>query len=436
MSGLAALLMLGTLAGCIGNGSFSEADTQGPTVDLRGLWINEYAVGYAITQDGQSVTLEQTVTHHKTHGTVKGRVFVSDDQQTAITVAPDGAQASENWGGRYFWTLRKRILGFAADDPVASRNPIFEGGLVCQLPFNGDGTLAVTLQGTFRRCVVQLVHFWHEKLSTEGIPGCKPFMSVTPIEEPRPTTVWDLVGKNGEPLTHFQAITIDALRQARARSSLCAKRTGEVGGKPCWWILAPFNNRGRGWWTSDDVLIAELYLKDPDSGALPLDVAGVARHDSKSGWQPLEHVLVSESEWTNVRANLEGGRVVGVQPVLYAEPQVEWTLFGAERNRDGALPWILFRNRMAIILKNRTLPKLLREAKTSDLSNLVLRIEQVFLEVTREAESCKDAAQRMIETNSGDPTRLTNLAHAYQEEVVVWKPILAAIKDELANRGK
>jgi hypothetical protein len=96
------------------------------------------------------------------------------------------------------------------------------------------------------------------------------------------------------------------------------------------------------------------------------------------------------------------------------------------------------RNRALVAAKNQQLPGMLREKKTDELSALVVKIEQTILDLNHECEVAKDQAQQATATN-GDARQieeLRGLAISYRERIELLKPILTALKEEIANRGR
>ena len=96
------------------------------------------------------------------------------------------------------------------------------------------------------------------------------------------------------------------------------------------------------------------------------------------------------------------------------------------------------RNRAIIAAKNQQLPAILRDSKTDELSALVIKIEQTILDLDHECEVAKDRAQQATATN-GDARQideLRGLAISYRERIELLKPILTALKEEIANRNR
>jgi tetratricopeptide (TPR) repeat protein len=105
-------------------------------------------------------------------------------------------------------------------------------------------------------------------------------------------------------------------------------------------------------------------------------------------------------------------------------------------------------NRAIVTAKNQQLPTLLRDSKTSDLTALVIKIEQAVLDLNHESEIANDRAQRIAA--GSDRTRrsvtengstqgieeIRGLAISYQERIELLKPIAAALKEEIANRNR
>lgn len=103
------------------------------------------------------------------------------------------------------------------------------------------------------------------------------------------------------------------------------------------------------------------------------------------------------------------------------------------------------RNRALIAAKNRDLPALLREGRTSELTALGVRIEQCLLDLNHEAEVAKDRAQQLSATGATsdlssaaatDFSHWRGLAISYRERVELLKPILEALRTEVAQRGR
>jgi tetratricopeptide (TPR) repeat protein len=96
------------------------------------------------------------------------------------------------------------------------------------------------------------------------------------------------------------------------------------------------------------------------------------------------------------------------------------------------------RNRAIIAAKNQQLPAILRDSKAAELSALVVKIEQTILDLNHESEVAKDRAQQATATN-GDARQieeLRGLTISYRERIELLKPILTALKEEIANRGR
>jgi hypothetical protein len=96
------------------------------------------------------------------------------------------------------------------------------------------------------------------------------------------------------------------------------------------------------------------------------------------------------------------------------------------------------RNRAIIAAKNQQLPAILRGTKTDELSALVVKIEQTILDLNHESEVAKDRAQQAManQGNSDQIEELRGLTISYRERIELLKPILAALKEEIANRNR
>jgi hypothetical protein len=114
------------------------------------------------------------------------------------------------------------------------------------------------------------------------------------------------------------------------------------------------------------------------------------------------------------------------------------------------------RNRALVAAKNQQIPAILRESKTDELTSLVVKIEQTILDLNHECEVAKDQAQQSVVDGSsenarqsrggrGDASQTTaptqfeetrGLAICYRERIELLKPILVALKEEIANRNR
>ena len=128
-------------------------------------------------------------------------------------------------------------------------------------------------------------------------------------------------------------------------------------------------------------------------------------------------------------------------------------LVAAEKNDSIARE----RNHALIAAKNLQLPAILRDKKTDELAALVVKVEQTILDLNHECEVAKDQAQQSVASN-GNPRdtagigrargqvdaaararnldELRGLAISYRERIELLKPILQALKEEIADRNR
>ncbi len=93
------------------------------------------------------------------------------------------------------------------------------------------------------------------------------------------------------------------------------------------------------------------------------------------------------------------------------------------------------RNRALVAANTLTLPGLLQRRKTAELVDLTVKMEQVILDLEHEAELAMGSAQGEAgEGNSAQ--RYREWALVYKERISILRPMLSAIKEEIANRGK
>jgi hypothetical protein len=93
------------------------------------------------------------------------------------------------------------------------------------------------------------------------------------------------------------------------------------------------------------------------------------------------------------------------------------------------------RNRELIAAKTLTLPGLLQNDKTAQLVDLSVKFEQVMFDLEHEAQLARDRAQ--ADAANGTPAEgEQEWSLIYRERIEILKPMLSAIKDEIANRGR
>jgi hypothetical protein len=122
-----------------------------------------------------------------------------------------------------------------------------------------------------------------------------------------------------------------------------------------------------------------------------------------------------------------------------AEAFAQATLAGLLAGQDKSVSLARARNRALIAAKTTQLPALLRDSRTADLTTLVVKIEQVILDLDHECEVAKDQAQRILAESSANSSRvdeLRGLSICYRERIELLKPMLGALKDELVNRDR
>ncbi len=91
---------------------------------------------------------------------------------------------------------------------------------------------------------------------------------------------------------------------------------------------------------------------------------------------------------------------------------------------------------LLITWKNRHLDNVLKNATTAELRDYVDQIEHTIFKATDASEREKDAAQQLVAAGTEGGDAHTNLSRAYRLRIEVLKPMLAAIKEEIANRSR
>jgi len=94
------------------------------------------------------------------------------------------------------------------------------------------------------------------------------------------------------------------------------------------------------------------------------------------------------------------------------------------------------RTRLLVQAKTKTLPTVLSERKTGALKDLVVAIETAILDLSHESEAANGRAQDLIAKGGAGAAEERELALALKERIEVWKPVLAAVKDEVKSRER
>lgn len=477
---LLAVVLLASACANINN-YYSPADQQGPPVDVSGSWYFTDGRGLPVvkvvpTGSHARVIVKSTGAsseQYELDGEIQGRVLLAHSRlmECALTVAPEGRQARVGFaGGAWSGTegvAHRLVLGKSGDRDAARADPLLGGGLVCQLPAPGGSTREV------------LVFLEYRPKGTGGVSATRTFITLE-----NPPRVW----KAPYPGDGLFAHVLDrgVLVEARAGSTLKGKQSVTLDGKPGWLVLSPgWNEREPN--VRPARLLAEFYRNDPETGALPEEVVDVAERGPAGEWRPAPHYLLSSSTLTQAQAVLEGGRPVRIELVQPAEPALDEFLVLEEK----VIPQARWRNRALLEVKNRTLPKILRDLKTSELTSLATRLEKFVLDLNHESELQRDRAQKSVEnstvsageiredkreiaqirTQLADPNLeegisdrlrarlreleisvarlerergdsqsgvddLREMSTVYKERVELLKPFLAAIKEEIGNRSK
>lgn len=485
------------LFGCGIGSEIQQADLEAPQANVAGGWFC-YG-GKAIlnlVQNGREVTgkvtLLESVHSLAVRGQVTGRVVrgtvVPTDTNSpldwAFIVSADGVTAQ--WivdlalgnlskGAYYRIALGPSSAGWAhAGDPSVA------GGIIGYFPVRADG-LAVLSPGTadVTRPLLVNLHYFFDQQGT-----IVPHRSFVALDAPR------FAQYVATPLsTQFisRDLDVETLRKARSHSPLYRKHAGTVEGKPCWWVLAP-------WWDggSHDLfpnhIMAELYYQDPDGGGLPADYAWeVAKRGVGGVWEPSYAYLLGTQKLVGVSATVEHGMPTGVQVQDVPEPPLSAFLAGKEQT----VYLGRWRNRILLLAKTATLPKTLQQSKNSELADLMAKVEQLALDLNHESELNRDQAQKKVEkgavsaqeireskreigqiqiqlqdpdlapalrgslqgrlgqlqgsvaaaeqhekASEAEVDLLREMATVYKERIEILKPMIVAIKEEVANRAK
>jgi hypothetical protein len=442
-----ALFAQAALLGCAAEATYSPLDQQGPLTEFAGMWIDSGGGTLAIKQHGGGVTCS-TADGKTWRGTVNGRVLVSENRAVAMTASPDGKSADMNWawpasGARGTDRLYRAIVGPSSEHDRTKHDALQSGGLICQLP-SSYFSLAVPGQTPppVRQYLVMLEFAPDERGAIQprrvaisfpiGPPGALNINSrigvmVTNISGDQASAmILPVQGTEGL----FQMVGFEDLRQARMHSPFYASREGTLDGKRCWWVTVPRWGTGDGLHPTE--LSAELYWSNPYSrGAVPSDiVTGIAVRQPGKEWQSKATYLPRTDKF--IRVGTEPGTdPPQVEVAEDPEPALEPFLV----SKETAIAEARWRTRALLAVKNRSLRKICDQGSTSDLKSLVEKLEGHILDVSHEGELAKDKVQKELEAGrAADMWR--EMVIVYKERIEILKPVLGAIKEEVANRGK
>ena len=427
-------LLLGLLlasGGCMATDT-NRVDAEGPAADVSGAWLargKPYMVALAqqgarVTGQWQDRTPDNPMPDANILGGIRGRILEAKigGHLNYFTVAPDGTRGKWSYIGEFY---RFRV-GASARDPRFVDEPLLRGGLVARYPVRPDGSVADSFDREFAKNPEREVLFF-EQYRTDGEGQVTRTEAIVPIDPPRQAHAKEPNRADDPGLR----MTVQGLRQFRDNVSLCKKQPGELDGTPCWWVMSPFWSEGQTE-LAPGIVMAELYRRDPGPDSLPVEVVEVARRAAGGSWQPVSSYLKSSQGLIYARAVIESGRVVRVETVKPERIDLASLIAGTDAG-IGAARW---RNRALLEAKVVGLTKFVTEQRTSDLVALVLQIEKAILDANHEGELLKDKAQRILESGAKEVEGLRELALAYRERIEILKPILAAVKEEVANRGR
>jgi hypothetical protein len=239
-----------------------------------------------------------------------------------------------------------------------------------------------------------------------------------------------------------------------------------------------------------DMLLGELYLTEPGPRSTPIETVPIARRISADTWQTTPFYLEKMRTLCRITAVLDKGKPVRAEVTEIRVPPLEDFLditcaaddvrnreqWNAGQNiklmlrraeelaplspsssvmveedfnklrRAGELASLppsasaiienaRWRTRILLQAKTSTLPTLLKNNAAQQLQALLIKTEQAVLNCTHEADLAKNRAQQAVE-NGSDPSKDREWSLVYNEHLAVLNAIVAAIKEELANRQR
>jgi len=182
------------------------------------------------------------------------------------------------------------------------------------------------------------------------------------------------------------------------------------------------------------VFRALLYKGMPQRMLRPLEDVVVARQDESGAWRPQTGYLRTPRNLTAISVLMENGIPAKVVVRSIDEPPLADFIDTPDLSAADRIALLRWSNGVLLDAKNRSLPKILSEENRDGLMNLVTRIEHAILELSEKSEQAKDRAQRILEKGEGDPEPERELSLICRQRIEIMKPILAAIKQEVALR--
>ncbi len=421
------------LAGCGSarfNSTLKPAGNPQLTVADQRFRLADFQVSYGEERMMYPVVPQQVISRA---GVLYPRIFANDWSAVPITVA---TQVDDEGMGKLGPILTGFTLGLI---PFPSHHLVNYQVVVSLVDEQGD------------KVPVAPVSFSRENalwMTLIGPLGCLPVPGETLV--PRDTVFFNLSGEEmaqkSTGLTNDSLVeaVVSALRQAPAeRMTAIAKarqaRMKEVTieGVPYWSFLTPAFSKGFDKQERADQFVVLLYRERPRPDLQPLESAVVAKRDTNGRWQPVPAYLKRTTKGlVSISALLEGGAPSRVIATEVSEPPLEDFVplpagVADDRETAEALRWS---NRILLQAKNRTLPALLKVKATGELVDLVTQVENSFLDLNRMSELAKDRGQKSV-ADGADGGAARELSLTCRERVDILRPILAAIKQEIAGRG-
>ncbi|HUT34871.1 MAG TPA: hypothetical protein VNE39_15385 [Planctomycetota bacterium] len=222
------------------------------------------------------------------------------------------------------------------------------------------------------------------------------------------------------------------VKQSRAVAAGQAPLSVVIGDTP-YWVVYNISAAGPKW-----EYALELHRSRPQPGTAPLRslLVGTRSGEAASAWQwrePKSVIVFAQG-----RLWYPAWRTEGPAEKLAAVEFKERAVPAKELFQPGSLGGLSASewNDLLVAWKNRELVALLREASTADLTGHVSQIEQLVLRANEMAEREKDEAQKLIAAGKPGSELHAEAARAYAARIEILKPVLAAIKAEVANRQK
>jgi len=208
-------------------------------------------------------------------------------------------------------------------------------------------------------------------------------------------------------------------------------------GKPCWgFVRFCYSKLATGGSSGPrDAAVLSVYTTPPSHSVVPAETVTVARRGTDGRWRPCTGYLRKSQTLTAASVLLESGMPCRAVLRVVEEPELDdfIDLLPAPNDQEYAAN-MRWSNGVLLQVRNRSIPRLVRERSATELVDVVTRIEKAVLPLAEQVDKCKDRAQQIVEQGKGDPAPAREMAILCTQRIEVFKAILATLRQEAARK--